>query len=134
MIQSIGYNEAYNSYNRIQYPVRNEEALRNISSNGNEQNGSVADSKVRNTPSMDLKLDSIKARPNASMEDISLSLNQNQNFQMKGSASDLADLDIDRAVSDMQKDEALMQYQYFVGNESPMFESEDGMVVAKASM
>ena len=49
---------------------------------------------------------------------------------MKGRESDLASLDMEKAVSDMQKDQALMQYQYFVGDTN-IANSEDGIVIQK---
>ena len=36
-------------------------------------------------------------------------------FDMKGADSDLRTLDVEKAISDMQKDEVLHQYQFFVG-------------------
>ena len=79
---------------------------------------------------LDLRLEDIRPRANASLEDISLSLNEPKGFEMKGRNSDIETLDIEKAVSDMQKDEALQQYQYFVGDTN-LFASEDGIVIAK---
>ena len=79
---------------------------------------------------IDLRLEDIRPRKNASLEDISLSLNEPSGFEMKGRDSDLASLDMEKAVSDMQKDQALMQYQYFVGDTNVM-SNEDGIVIAK---
>ncbi|MCR5467902.1 MAG: hypothetical protein K6F37_02985 [Lachnospiraceae bacterium] len=36
-------------------------------------------------------------------------------YEMKGADSDLVSLDMERAVSDMQKDQLIQQYQFFVG-------------------
>lgn len=36
-------------------------------------------------------------------------------FDMKGADSDLMKLDVEKAISDMQKDQVLVQYQFFVG-------------------
>ena len=79
---------------------------------------------------IDLRLSDIRPRQNASLEDISLCLNEPKGFEMKGRESDLEALDMEKAVSDMQKDQALMQYQYFVGDQSIMG-SEDGIVIPK---
>lgn len=128
MIHGIGNNDLYNVYNRIQFPKANEEALQNVKSEEAKSEVNVA---VSEPPKMDLKLDSIKPRANASLEDVSLSLAKKPSFEMKPITSDIESLDIDKAVSDMQKDGALMQYQYFVGNNEPIFASEDGIVIAK---
>ena len=79
---------------------------------------------------LDLRLGDIRPRQNASLEDISLSLNETSSFEMKGRDSDIESLDMQKAVSDMQKDQALMQYQYFVG-ETNILNNDDGIVIAK---
>ncbi len=129
MIQGLGNNKLYSVYNRIQYPKQNEEALKNLNQNkqAEELKKTQQAAPVQAAPvmQMDLKLDSIRPRQNVSVEDISLSLNSPAPFEMKGKDSDIDSLDITKAVSDMQKDEALQQ--------STVFASEDGVVVAKPS-
>lgn len=39
----------------------------------------------------------------------------NENPQMKGQDSDIKSLDMEKAISDMRKDQVLQQYQFFVG-------------------
>lgn len=39
-----------------------------------------------------------------------------QTYEMKGAESDLGSLDVQKAVSDMQKDRIIQQYQFFVGH------------------
>ena len=41
-------------------------------------------------------------------------------FEMKGRDSDLHTLDVEKAISDMKKDQMLSQYQYFVGESVSM--------------
>lgn len=36
-------------------------------------------------------------------------------YEMKGSESDIHSLDVEKALSDMHKDQVLQQYQFFVG-------------------
>lgn len=136
MIQGIGYSNFASSYSRIQYPRQNEESLQNLNGQNGSQEQKVVtpERETAKAPVMDLKLDSIKPRTSLSIEDISLSLSQPAPFEMKGSAASIEELDLSKAVSDMQKDGALQQYQYFVGNDAPIFQSEDGIVVAKPSM
>ena len=119
-------NAAMNAYRVQNNP--NDAALRKL----NGQTGENAEKKNTevSAPSIDLRLDDIRPRQNASLEDISLSLNEPKSFEMKGRDSDLASLDMEKAVSDMQKDQALMQYQYFVG-ETNVSADEDGIVIAK---
>lgn len=133
MLQGIN-NQAdmYAAYNRIQSRrLFDEDSLSRL--NGQKSNEpEVAKQVAKVEPeSMDLRLDSIRPRQNLSIEDISLSLKEPSSFEMKGRNSDIESLDIEKAVSDMQKDQALMQYQYFVGDKAPYMSSEDGIVIAK---
>ncbi|MCR5673532.1 MAG: hypothetical protein K6F87_07450 [Lachnospiraceae bacterium] len=117
----------YNAYDRIRIERENN----NLEIG--KQAGSQQEVKEQEAPKaqeLDLRLDDIRPRKNATLEDISLSLNDNKAFEMKGKDSDLESLDMEKAVSDMQKDQALMQYQYFVG-ESNIQNFEDGIVIAK---
>lgn len=43
-----------------------------------------------------------------------------ETFEMKGKDSDLHTLDVEKAISDMKKDQMLSQYQYFVGESVSM--------------
>lgn len=134
MIQGIGYNNPYNMYNRIQYPNQNDEALKGLNQNNANRSAQETEQSKAVTPvlpQMDLKLDAIRPRTNATLEDISLSLDNSTSFEMKGRESDINQLDITKAVSDMKKDEALWQYQYYVGGDNSIFSSEDGIVIAK---
>jgi hypothetical protein len=67
----------------------------------------------------------------ADLENISLTFNKEETFDYIGTESGLADLDMQKAISDMRKDEILQGYQYFVGSANTLFQSEDGMVIPK---
>lgn len=72
-------------------------------------------------------------RKNTALEDVSLTFLKDDTYDMIGSESDLNKLDMQKAISDMQKDKILQDYNYFVGS-SVMQQrniSEDGVVVAK---
>lgn len=40
-------------------------------------------------------------------------------YELKGTDSDIANLDVEKALSDMEKDGILEQYQFFVGESTP---------------
>ena len=72
-------------------------------------------------------------RKNTALEDVSLTFLKDDTYDMIGSESDLNKLDMQKAISDMQKDKILQDYNYFVGS-SVMQQrniSEDGVVGAK---
>ena len=52
----------------------------------------------------------------ADLENISLTFNKEESYDYIGSESGLANLDVQKAVSDMKKDAVLQEYQYFVGS------------------
>ena len=67
----------------------------------------------------------------ADLENISLTFNKEETFDYIGNESGLAGLDMQKAISDMRKDEILQGYQYFVGSANTLFKSEDGVVIPK---
>ena len=72
-------------------------------------------------------------RKNTALEDVSLTFLKDDTYDMIGSESDLNKLDMQKAISDMQKDKILQDYNYFVGS-SVMQQrniSEAGVVVTK---
>ena len=69
---------------------------------------------------------------NASLEDISLTFNRQEEFGYLGKDSDIHSLDVEQAISSMRKDQVLQQYQYFVGrSQNLIHEDADGLVLAK---
>ena len=73
-------------------------------------------------------------KTDASLEDISITFNRQDDFGYLGQDSDIHSLDVERAISDMQKDRMLQQYQYFVGSAKEVYEvgqAPDGIVIPK---
>lgn len=70
----------------------------------------------------------------ADLDQVSLKFNKEDSFGYIGMDSSLDNLDMQKAISDMQKDQVLQSYQYFVGSAGSLFgetSSEDGTVVLK---
>ncbi len=76
---------------------------------------------------------SAKPRNDAALEDISLTFNKGDDYGYIGKDSDIYSLDVENAISDMQKDNILKQYQFFVGNTgvNTIVNDSDGVVVPK---
>ena len=76
---------------------------------------------------------SAKPRNDAALEDISLTFNKGDDYGYIGRDSDIYSLDVENAISDMQKDNILKQYQFFVGNTgvNTIVNNSDGVVVPK---
>lgn len=70
----------------------------------------------------------------ADLDNIYLTFNENETFDYIGQDAGLENLDIMSAISDMQKDEILQQYQYFVGPKelnAVVASTPDGIVIQK---
>ena len=57
-------------------------------------------------------------KQNAPLEDISITFHKQDDFGYIGRDSDIHSLDVEKAISDMRKDQILQQYQYFVGSKT----------------
>lgn len=60
-----------------------------------------------------------------------LEFNRGNDYSYIGKNKDIANLDVAKAISDMQQDSVLQEYNYFVGSNGKVFSSEDGTVIAK---
>lgn len=75
-----------------------------------------------------------EASRTADLENVSINFNSKDDYSYIGSESDLGNLDMQKAISDMRKDQVLEQYQYFVGSSKNLTESmgtEDGIFFPK---
>lgn len=73
-------------------------------------------------------------KPAADVREISLTFNAGEDYGYIGKDSNIEDLDMQKAISDMKKDQVLQQYQYFVGKAENLFphsSGEDGKVFLK---
>lgn len=74
------------------------------------------------------------AAKSADLENLSLKFNTGEDYGYIGKDRDVANLDMQKAISDMRKDSVLQEYQYFVGSSRNLMEpkvSEDGIVIPK---
>lgn len=58
-----------------------------------------------------------RSRQTYSAADYAKEYNPDASYEMKGADSDLNSLDVEKAVSGLEKDQVLQQYQFFVGTE-----------------
>lgn len=94
----------------------------------------IADTHVETSAieTSDIEASAIERKPDAALEDISITFNKQDDFEYIGQESDIHSLDVEKAISDMKKDQVLQQYQYFVGSVRNVFSNNtDGMVIQK---
>ena len=74
----------------------------------------------------------VAARPGKliGLEDISISFNKNDDFDLIGTTSDITNLDIEKAVSLSKRDDILNSYRTSE-TQVPVYAGEEGMVIAK---
>lgn len=74
----------------------------------------------------------VAARPGKliGLEDISISFNKNDDFDLIGTTSDITNLDVEKAVSISKRDDILNSYRTSE-TQVPVYAGEEGIVVAK---
>ena len=58
-----------------------------------------------------------RSRQTYGAADYAKEYNPDASYEMKGADSDLSSLDVEKAISGLEKDQVLQQYQFFVGTE-----------------
>lgn len=86
-------------------------------------------------PALQEEASALAVQPAAqfTLQDASLDLKGNGSFEYIGRDSDMQQLDINKAISDMKKDSILEQYQFFVGTQNVQSDNSeaDGIVIVK---
>jgi len=122
-------------YNQYRLPEIQQVSVEDVKKQ-DEQLAKQQSQQMVETPQIDYaQQPSNQASRMANLEDISLTFNTNETYDYIGRDADLQNLDMMSAISDMQKDKVLQQYQYFVGPKEMadpiVAQTPDGMVVQK---
>jgi len=78
------------------------------------QEESLADSSISSLSEEDIK--AVREKQTFGSYDFASQYKPDVTYDLKGVDSDIKSLDVEKAVSDMQKDSAIHRYQYFVQN------------------
>lgn len=62
--------------------------------------------------------DQLPVEQNFTSYDYAKSYQPDETYELKGAESDISKLDVEKTMSDLEKDKVLEQYQYFVGNQA----------------
>lgn len=62
--------------------------------------------------------DQLPVEQNFTSYDYAKSYQPDETYELKGAESDISKLDVEKTVSDLEKDKVLEQYQYFVGDQA----------------
>lgn len=130
-INGLGSFDMMSNYNRINL---NDTAAKTIAPAVSEAKQEEV-SAVKEAPKPELKvnlnLDGMRRRTSVNFEDISKDFTKREPFVMAGIDDQTMKRDMMKAVSDMEKDSSLQQYNYFVGNNNVILDNEDGTVIMK---
>lgn len=103
----------------IQMPDYTKQPAKTVIVEEPQQESRVASSnQIENSPAESAQAAEKKPSANAALEDISITFHKQDDFGYIGRDSDIHSLDVEKAISDMRKDQILQQYQYFVGNKT----------------
>ncbi|MDO4965319.1 MAG: hypothetical protein Q4E51_01300 [Lachnospiraceae bacterium] len=80
---------------------------------------------------INLNLDGIRSKSNASLDDISRDFTKRDKFSLTNYDAEAMQTEMDKAISEMNMDASLKQYQYFVGDSKVITNDEDGIVIMK---
>ena len=80
----------------------------------------------------DTRNESAAGNRNGDVGEIADRLRTGTGFSSVDKAARISDYEVQKAYSDLEKDESLKQYQYFVGEGEIIDDSEDGIVIRKS--
>ena len=131
-INGLGQFDMMSAYNRIdsisRVPV---EPVKPAVQEANENPSQKPAEESASSLKINLNLDGIRSRGNASLEDISRDFTRRDNFSLTSMDPLAMQNEMEKAVSEMNKDQSLRQYQVFVGEGNVIVDDEDGIVTVK---
>lgn len=144
-INGLGQFDMMSAYNRIERITKasesnvvNKQAEVNANSDVNVNTNEIKPVEEKNSNEssgsslkLNLNLDGIRARSNASLEDISRDFKKRDNFVINSLDSESMENEMKKAITAMEQDSSLKQYQYFVGDKNVVVDDEDGIVFMK---
>ncbi len=128
-INGINHYEVYSKVSNLEQPDRNAKIAENQESKKSQENQERQESQKSKEK---IVSDAQRVVNETASADEAAKLLTQRPFDSVGRESDIRSLDIAAAVSDMQKDHVLEQYQYFVGDVTPFENTEDGIVIQKS--
>ena len=131
-IQGLGqYGGFYNNYRVDSIPTVTVDDVKRQDEQALEADNNQQSHQNNSTSSNPAVIEDNRSRI-ANLENVSLTFNSGDTFDYIGSDSEIGNLDVQKAVSDMKKDQILEQYQYFYGSsDNSTNQSEDGFVMQK---
>ena len=136
-INGLGSFDMMSAYNRIDFADRtagivkpvNEEVSKEA--NSVQENGNQKAQEEKQELKVNLNLEGMRRRPSVSFDDISRDFAKREPYSLTRVDDKAMQNEIMKAVSEMEEDQSIQQYQYFVGGNNVILDDEDGTVVMK---
>lgn len=128
-----GYSNYLQKFNVPAIPQADTEQIKRTGENTQVQQN-IQDIKIPRDIDLSIEEKQPAEKGNTDVTQMSLSFNKGEDYGYIGKDKDIDSLDMQKAISDMKKDQVLQQYQYFVGSSENLFPqnaSEDGLVFLK---
>jgi len=132
-INGLGSFDMMSAYNRIGIDRAATTVAPEVQPVSAEQEASKQQSEAKEPElKVNLNLDGMRRRPTSfNLDDIGRDFTKREPFVISQPDEETMQSDVEKAVSDMEKDRSLQQFQYFVGDSNVLVNDEDGMVFVK---
>lgn len=133
-INGLGSFDMMSRYNRISVNDQAINAVNPVDTKPAEESLTVNEKPVEeNKPELkvNLNLEGMRRRSGYNLEDISRDFSRREAFSFTKVDDNYMDSEMQKAVSTMEKDQSLQQFQYFVGDGNILVDDADGIVIRK---
>lgn len=133
-INGLGSFDMMSRYNRINVNDQAISAVKPVDTKPAEETAVVKE-EPQETKQPELKvnlnLEGMRRRGGYNLDDISKDFTKREPFSISRVDDNAMQSEIAKAVSSMEKDQSLQQFQYFVGDSNILVNDEDGIVIRK---
>lgn len=133
-INGLGSFDMMSRYNRISVNDQAINAVNPVDTKPAEESLTVNEKPAEeNKPELkvNLNLEGMRRRSGYNLEDISRDFSRREAFSFSRLDDNYMNSEIEKAVSTMEKDQSLQQFQYFVGDGNILVDDADGIVIRK---
>lgn len=133
-INGLGSFDMMSRYNRINVNDQAISAAKKVETKPAEETSVVKEQpQEQKQPELkvNLNLDGMRRRGGYNLADISKDFGRRESFSITRVDDNAMQSEMEKAVSGMEKDQSLQQFQYFVGDANILVNDEDGIVIRK---
>lgn len=132
-INGLGSFDMMSTYNRINVSDQAINAVRPLAEEPAKAVDATKEQPNQQKPELkvNLNFEGMRSRSSFNLDDISKDFARKSSFSISKVDDQQMQSDMQKAVSEMEKDQSIKQYQYFVGDNNVILDNEDGTVIIK---